>query len=176
MLEDEKIKIINFVQDFGCCTLRQLQILYNKPNDNFKDILQGNFVNRKGDIFVYHKADIDMKMIYALDVLCRYKKKLKKYYKRYDPVYITFLTKDNILYNIIVTDKSDEQGVLKLLKNHAPTIPEADKFILLFQDEVCFKDVICSTPFAYCIYPSLKIIQKRKKSWFFNSLMVYYIK
>ena len=33
MLEDEKRKIINFVQDFGCCTLKQLQILYNKPND-----------------------------------------------------------------------------------------------------------------------------------------------
>ena len=28
-------------------------------------------------------------------------KRLKEYYKRYDPVYITFLTKDNILYNII---------------------------------------------------------------------------
>ena len=130
MLEDEKRKIINFVQDFGCCTLRHLQILYNKPNDNFKDILQGNFVNRKGDIFVYHKSNIDMKMIYALDVLCRYKKRLKEYYERYDPVYITFLTKENTLYNIIVTNKSDEQGVLKLLKNNAPTIPEADKFIL----------------------------------------------
>ena len=43
MLEDEKRKIINFVQDFGCCTLKQLQILYNKPNDNlrifYKEIL-----------------------------------------------------------------------------------------------------------------------------------------
>ena len=66
MLENEKIKIINFIQDFGCCTLKHLQILFNKPNDNFKDILQGNFVNRKGDIFVYNKSTIDMKMIYAL--------------------------------------------------------------------------------------------------------------
>ena len=72
-------------------------------------------------------------------------------------------TKDNILYNIIVTNKKDEQGVLKLLKNNAPTIPEADKFILLFEDETCFDNIICSTPFAYCIYPSLKIIQKKKK-------------
>ena len=61
MLENEKIKIINFIQDFGCCTLKHLQILFNKPNDNFKDILQGNFVNRKGDIFVYNKSTIDMK-------------------------------------------------------------------------------------------------------------------
>ena len=52
MLENEKIKIINFIQDFGCCTLKHLQILFNKSNDNFKDILQGNFVNRKGEIFV----------------------------------------------------------------------------------------------------------------------------
>ena len=33
MIEDEKIKIINFLQDFSCATLRQLQILFNKPND-----------------------------------------------------------------------------------------------------------------------------------------------
>ena len=56
MLEDERIKIINFLQDFGCATLKQLQILYNKPNDNFKDILTGNFVSKKGDIFIHNNA------------------------------------------------------------------------------------------------------------------------
>ena len=55
MLEDERIKVINFLQDFGCATLKQLQTLYNKPNDNFKDILTGNFVRKKGDIFIHNK-------------------------------------------------------------------------------------------------------------------------
>ena len=72
MLDNEKIKIINFIQDFGCCTLKHLQILFNRSNDNFKDILQSNFVSKKDGIFVYNKASIDMKMIYALDILCKY--------------------------------------------------------------------------------------------------------
>lgn len=163
MIDNKKVKIINFIEDFGCCSLKQLQILFNRPNDNFKSILQGNFVNKKGDIFVHKKATIDMKMIYALDVLCRYKKRLKHYHKGYDPTYITFLTTDNMLYNIIVTDKTSEKGVLKLLRISSPMIPEADRFILLFQDEVCFNEVECKTPFAYCVYPELKIVQKNKK-------------
>ena len=154
MLDNEKIKIINFIQDFGCCTLKHLQILFNRPNDNFKDILQSNFVSKKDGIFVYNKASIDMKMIYALDILCKYKKRLKQYYKGYEPTYITFLTQDNMLYNIIATDKENEQGVLKLLRIESPIIPEADRLILLF------KDVQCSIPYIYCIYPGLRIMQK----------------
>ena len=102
-----------------------------------------------------------MKMISALDVLCKYKKKLKQYHKGYDPVYITFLTNENVLYNIIVTNKQDEQGVLKLLRNNSPIIPEADKFLLLFEDETCFESVECKTPYSYCLYPDLKIINRK---------------
>ena len=32
------------------------------------------------------------------------------------PIYITFLAKDNTLYNITVTDKENEKGLLKLLR------------------------------------------------------------
>ncbi len=85
----------------------------------------------------------------------------KQFHKRYDPVYITFLTKDNTLYNVIVTDKNSEQGALKLLKINSPIIPEADKFILLFQDYSCFEMVECNTPFAYCVYPELKVINRK---------------
>ena len=101
-----------------------------------------------------------MKTINALNVLCRYKGRFKQYHKGYDPVYITFLTKDNILYNVIVTDKNNEQGVLKLLRVNSPIIPEADKYILLFQDDICFDKVECKIPFAYCVYPELKVINK----------------
>lgn len=162
MLEDEKIKIINFLQDFGCATLEQLQILFNKPNDNFKSILTSNLVSKKGNIFVHNKETINMKMISAIDVLCRYKNRLQQYHKGYDPVYITFLTKENTLYNIIVTDKLNEKGVLKLLRINSTSIPEADKFILLFEDKNSFDDVECKVPFMYCTYPELEIIQKKK--------------
>ena len=79
-----------------------------------------------------------------------------------NPTYITFLTQDNLLYNIIVTDKTSEKGVLKLLRINSPMIPEVDRLILLFQDEICFNEVECNVPFVYCIYPELKIVQKKK--------------
>lgn len=44
---DDKLNAINFLQDFGCSTLKQLQILFNKPNDNFKNILSNNVINQK---------------------------------------------------------------------------------------------------------------------------------
>ena len=138
---NDELKIINFIQDFGCATLKQLQILFNKPNDKFKDILSSNVISRKGDIFVHNTATIDMKMIYAIDILC----------------------KENLLYNIIVTDKSSEKGILKLIKTNSPAIPEADKRILLFEDDSCQKEVVCNTPFIYCVYPSMKILNKKPK-------------
>ena len=37
-------------------------------------------------------------------------------------------------------------------------IPDADRFILLFEDEDCFNEVECSVSYIYCVYPELKII------------------
>jgi len=157
MLENEKIKVINFLQDFGGATLKQLQILYDKPNDNFKDILTENLVSKKGEIFIHNSEILDMKMISALDVLCKYKGRFKQFHKGYSPVYIRFLTKNNLLYNIIVVDKESEKGVLKLLRNDS-MLPEADKYILLFEDEECFSNIECKVPYIYCVYPELRII------------------
>ena len=157
---DDKLKVINFIQDFGCATLKQLQILFNKPNNNFKDILSSNVISRKGDIFVHNTATIDMKMIYAIEILCKYKNRFKYFHKGFEPVYITFLSKENLLYNIIVTDKSSEKGILKLLKINSPSIPEADKYILLFKDSECFNNIKINSPYLYCIYPELKILSK----------------
>ena len=44
---NDELKIINFIQDFGCATLKQLQILFNKPHDNFKNILSSNIISKK---------------------------------------------------------------------------------------------------------------------------------
>ena len=47
----DRLKVINFLQDFGCAKLEQLQKLFDAPKDNFKDILNKNIVSKKGDIF-----------------------------------------------------------------------------------------------------------------------------
>lgn len=49
---NDELKIINFIQDFGCATLKQLQILFNKPHDNFKNILSNNIISKK-EIFLF---------------------------------------------------------------------------------------------------------------------------
>ena len=119
---NDDLKIINFIQDFGCATLKQLQILFNRPNDNLKNILSSNVISRKNDIFVHNTATIDMKMICALEILCKYNNRFKYFHKGFEPVYITFLSKDNLLYNIIVSNKNNEQGVVKLLKMKSPML------------------------------------------------------
>lgn len=160
---NDDLKIINFIQDFGCATLKQLQILFNRPNDNLKNILSSNVISRKNDIFVHNTATIDMKTIYALEILCKYKNRFKYFHKGFEPVYITFLSKDNLLYNIIVSDKNNELGVVKLLRIKSPMLSEADKLILLFEDENCFEKIESETPYIYCTYPEIKIVSKKIK-------------
>lgn len=153
----DKLNIINFLQDFGCAKLNHLQILFNDNSNNFKNILTNNIVSKKNDIFIYNNCKIDEKMLTALDILCKYKKRLKKYHIGYDPINITFLTKDNCLYHIIVSDKFNEKGVVKQINNFA-CLPDADKIIVAFQDEEQLPNINTNKPFLYCIYPSLQII------------------
>ena len=58
----DKLKVINFLQDFGCARLEHLQILYNDRNSNFRNILSRNMVTKKGDIFVHNTKRINDKM------------------------------------------------------------------------------------------------------------------
>ncbi len=95
----DKAKVINFLQDFGCSRLNQLQILFNDKNNNFKNVLDSNMVSKKGNIFVHNTKRINDKMLIALDILCKYKPRLANYYLGYDPVIISFLSKDNLLYH-----------------------------------------------------------------------------
>lgn len=154
----ETKRIIDFLQDFGCATLEQLQILSSNRNNNFKEILNSNMISKKGNIFVHNTKKIDKKMLAALDILCKYKGRYIQFKKGYDPIYITFLTKNDTLYHIIVTDKNNERGVLKLLKMNPPYFEEADKYIILFEDETSFDNVECSVPYLYCTYPDIKIV------------------
>ena len=73
----DSVKVINFLQNFGCARLEHLQVLFKEPNYNFKNILYSNCVSKKGDIFVHNTKKINEKMLIALDFLC---KKLKNEY------------------------------------------------------------------------------------------------
>ena len=156
----DKIKVINFIQDFGCATLEQLQILFDDKKNNFKNILDGRNISRKDNIFVHNTKKIDRKMLAAIDVLCKYKGKYIKYYKNYKPIYISFLTKDSLLYHIIIADEDDERGVVKLINNYPLSIPKADRLILLFKSEKELENIECEIPFLYCTYPELKVINE----------------
>lgn len=152
------LKVINFLQDFGCARLEHLQKLFNNENDNFKNILSSNMVSRKGDIFVHNTRKINNKMLVALDVLCKYKDRLSKYYLGYDPVVITFLTKNNTMYHIIVADVENKKGIVKIVNSYPLSLPKVDKLILVFPDEQELENIDCPIPFLYAIYPGLEIV------------------
>lgn len=154
-------KVINFLQDFGCARLQQLQILFGNEKENFKSILNGNVISKKGDIFVHNTKNIDENMLIALDILCKYKKRFEKFYRGYEPIYISFLSKDNLLYHIIVASKENQKGVVKLINSCSQSLPQADKFILAFPNEHELENIDCEVPFAYCTYPEYKILNNR---------------
>lgn len=157
---ENKEKVLNFLQDFGCCKLEHLQILFNDKNNNFKGILDRNMVSKKDNIFVHNTKKIDDKILIALDILCKYKPRLSKYYLGYEPVIITFLTKDNTMYHIIVADEENKKGIVKLINSYPLSLPKADKLILAFPDKNELENIECEIPFLYAVYPGLEIINK----------------
>lgn len=156
----DKLKVINFLQDFGCARLTQLQILYNDEKNNFRNILDGNMVSKKGDVFVHNTKRINDKMLIALDILCKYKTRLVKFYQGYEPVFITFLTKDNLMYHIIVADEENQKGVVKLINSYPLSLPKADRLILAFPNGEELENIECEIPFLYSIYPGLEVLNE----------------
>ena len=152
-----KEKVINFLQDFGAARIDQLQKLFNKYNNNFRDILSSNMVSKKGDIFIHNTKKIDENMLVALDILCRYKNRFKTFHRNNFPIYITFLTKDNLLYHIIVADEGNKKGIIKLV-NSPLCLPKADRLILAFHDREDVEKIITDIPFLYCTYPDLDVV------------------
>lgn len=154
----DKIKVINFLQDFGCARIEQLQILYDDKNNNFKNILSSNMVSKKGDILVHNTKRINEKMLTALDILCKYKGRYVNFHQGYEPIFITFLTNENLLYHIIVADKENEKGIVKLVNSYPLSLPKADRLILAFPDGGELKNINCDIPFLYTAYPGLEIL------------------
>lgn len=156
----DKLKIINFLQDFGCAKLEHLQKLFGDERDNFKNIFNRNMVSKKGDIFVHNTKKINDNMLVALDILCKYKKRLVRFYQGYDPVYITFLTNEYLLYHIIVATEENKKGIVKIINAYPLSLPKADRLILAFPNSEELENIDSEIPFLYCIYPSLNIINQ----------------
>lgn len=154
----DKLKVINFLQDFGCAKLRHLQKLFGDERGTFKNILNGNMVSKKGDIFVHNTRKINDNMLVALDILCKYKKRIVRYYQGYEPVYITLLTNEHLLYHIIVASENNKKGVVKLINSYPLSLPKADKLILAFPDRGELENIDCQIPFLYTTSPELEIL------------------
>lgn len=156
----DRLKVINFLQDFGCAKLSHLQKLFGDENDNFKNILNSNMVSKKGDIFVHNTKKINDNMLVALDILCKYKKRLIRFYQGYDPVYITFLTNENLLYHIIVASEDNKKGIVKIINAYPLSLPKADRLILAFPNKEELENIDCEIPFLYTTYPELEVLNK----------------
>ena len=154
-----QLKILNFLQDFGCAKLEHLQILFDS-NNNFKNILNTHMVTKKGDIFVHNTRRIDTNMLIALDILCKYKKnnRVEKYYLAYNPIVISFLSNDNLLYHIIVANEENKKVFVKKVNAYPLSIPKADNLILAFPNDTELENINCEIPFLYCTYPGYEII------------------
>lgn len=154
----DNIKIINFIQDFGCIRLDQLQKLLSEKNNNFNNLLNNRLVSKKGNIFVHNTSKIDNDMLVALDILCKYKGRYKQFHTNYEPIKITFLSKDNLLYHIIVANEENKKAVIKFVNSYPLSMNKADKLILAFPNKEDVSEIDCDIPFLYCVYPELTII------------------
>ena len=156
----DNLKVMNFLQDFGCAKLNQLQILFEDKKNNFKSVLYGNMVSKKDDIFVHNTRRIDNKMLVALDILCKYKvrKRLSKYYLGYAPIVMSFISNENLQYHIIVATDENKKGIVKKVNSSPLSLPKADKLILAFPDRGELENIDCNIPFLYCNYPELEIL------------------
>lgn len=152
-------RVLNFLQDFGCATEEQLQKLFGCNKSDFKDILSSNTVSKKKNIYVHNTRTVDNKMIAALHVLEEYKDIYTDFYLGNEPVYISFICKDTS-YNILVSDKDNQEGIVKRLNNSPLKFSYADKYVLLFKDTSMLEKIKFSKPYLYCTYMPVKIIER----------------
>ena len=158
-IKDTETKIINFIEDFGCISEEQIKTLFECDKSVLKNILHTHFINKKGKVYVHKQKDVDKKILAAIDVLCEYKGRFKEFYKNFEPIYLSFLTKDNQIYNVIVSEKADEKGIVNKLKNKPSGSWHCDKLILLFEDTEMVNNIETDIPYLYCTYPPIEIVE-----------------
>ena len=136
---------------FVCFTdLKSTPASFTMDNKDSVRKKPSNVVSKKNEIFVHNTRRIDENMLVALDILCKYKLRnsLSNYQYGLDPVAISFLTKDNLVYHIIVANEENKRGIVKKINSYPLSIPKADKFILAFPD----REEIKNCTLNYCKY------------------------
>ena len=63
------------------------------------------------------------------------------------------------LYELIVADETNEDGIIMQV-NNPPSLPDADKYILAFNNENMVYKINTNHSFLYCTYPGLEIIKQ----------------
>lgn len=92
------------------------------------------------------------------DILCKYKKRLIRFYQGYQPVYITFLTNEHLLYHIIVATEDNKKGIVKFINSYPFSLLKTDKLILAFPNSGELENIDCEIPFLYTTYPELVVL------------------
>ena len=158
----DNVKVINFLQDFGCAKLEHLQILFEDKKKSFKQILNSNMVSKRGDIFVHNTRTLNEKMLIALDILCVFKPVAKRYCPGSNPSIITFYTTENWKCNILIADKENQKGMVKFLNSKIEFMHNTDKLLVVFYDDTEVENIECEIPIYYIIYPKLEVIYDKK--------------
>ena len=164
MVDDKQLKVLNFLQDYGCARLDQLQILFDSPNYNFNKLLRTPFISKKGNVFIHNTRRLNEKMLAALDIICIYKNEkrindIDFIGPSVNPVMLTFPDTDDNRYDIIVADKTDEQSIVKKI-NNLVFMPKADKYIFMFKDDMQITNIKFEKPYIYCTYPEINILKQ----------------
>lgn len=87
-----------------------------------------------------------------------YKKRLIRFYQVYEPVYISLLANEHLLYHIIVANEDNKKEIVKLINSYPLSLPKADKLILVFPDREELENIDCEVPFLYTIYLELVVL------------------
>ena len=131
---NDELKIINFIQDFGCATLKQLQILFNKPHDNFKNILS-NIIDKN----------------YKYEILHLMEYFLSDYYK--ESFYENKVISEKFLIKVLETMNIsiNKELIDKLMKYLIPAIYRIKNNFIIY-DSLDYNainlDVFCRTKYA----------------------------
>ena len=71
---------------------------------------------------------------------------------------VTFFTKENLQYHIIVADEDNKKGIIKIVNAYPLSFPKVARLILAFPDVGELENIECSIPFLYTVFPELEVL------------------
>lgn len=151
-------EVLQFLLVFNTATVKQLIQLTNCTVQDINYLLSNKLIEKdKKTNFIYHRIrGFDVKVMVALDIICKYKKDIQKYSKGRFPSIINF-TVDDTTYDIIVARTIEQESILQKLDEKS----FADKVILVIENKEMYNvaDINTNRECLICTYP-LQIIAK----------------